>query len=108
MMSSRPAGEDLGSSPNIIEGGFFQQLLHLETQKAVRLRYSIAVLCVAVANTEHGENPALTKYVADTIIRRLRATDSATMLSPSIVGILLVDTKIESVPQVFERATETL
>src|SRR3990172_9186680 len=98
-MSFRSGGENapFAQAPNMIEADFFQQLLHLETQKALRLRYSISVLCVSVSETPQGQDPLLTRYVADTMIRRLRATDVATVLSPSAVGILLVDTKIESV-----------
>jgi hypothetical protein len=108
-MSLRAGGGDapVAEPQNLIESQFFQQLLHLETQKALRLRYSISVLCVSVSEIPQRHDPSLTRYVAKTMIRRLRATDIATVLSPSAVGILLIDTKIESVRQVFDRATES-
>ena len=109
-MSLKSAGSDgpFSHTQNLVEADVFQQLLHLETQKALRLRYSISVLCVSVSETHQGEDPPLTGYVAQEMIRRLRATDVATLLSPSAVGILLVDAEIQSVRQVFDRATETL
>jgi PleD family two-component response regulator len=108
-MSLRAGGGDapLAEPQNLIEAEFFQQLLHLETQKALRLRYSISVLCVSVSEIPQRHDPSLTRNVAKAMIRRLRATDIATVLSPSAVGILLVDTKIESLRQVFDRATES-
>lgn len=109
-MSSRSGGDDgpVSQAQNLIEAGFFQQLLDLETQKALRLRYSLSVLCVSVSETLQGENPPPTRYVAEAMIRRLRATDVATVVSPSVVGILLVNAEIQSVREVFDRATETL
>ncbi|MGH2952380.1 MAG: hypothetical protein ACRDKX_10095 [Solirubrobacterales bacterium] len=109
-MSLQSGGDNGTLSPtqNLIDVEMFQKLLDLETQKALRLRYSISVLCVSVSETPQGESPPLTRYVAEAMIRRLRATDVATVLSPSVVGILLVDAEIQSIRQVFDRATETL
>jgi hypothetical protein len=110
-MNLQSAGDEgpFSHAQNLVDADFFPQLLHLETQKALRLRYSISVLCVSVSEGDQGEDPPPpTKYVAQEMIRRLRATDVATLLSPSAVGILLVDADIQSVRQVFERATETL
>lgn len=109
-MSLRSGGDDRlpSETPNLLKADYFEQYLYLETQKALRLRYSISLLCVSVSETPQGENPALTRYVADTMISRLRATDVASVLSPSTVGVLLVDAEIQSVRQIFDRATETL
>jgi len=110
-MSFQSAGDEgpFSHAQNLVEAGFFPQLLYLETQKALRLRYSISVLCVSVSEGHQGKDPPpTTEYIAQEMIRRLRATDVATLLSPSTVGILLVDAEIQSVSKVFDRATETL
>lgn len=109
-MSLQSGGDDgaVSQARNLIGVEMFQKFLDLETQKALRLRYSISVLCVSVSETSRGDNPALTRYVAEAMIRRLRATDVAAVLAPTLVGILLVDAEIQSIRQVFDRATETV
>jgi hypothetical protein len=109
-MTARPA-EDEGrpsQAQNLVEADLFRTLLYLETQKALRLRYSISVLCVSVGGKSEDQQSSLTGYVADTMIRRLRATDVATVLSASEIGVLLVDAELQSVRQVFDRVTQTL
>lgn len=81
----------------------FRYLIELEIEKALRFRYTVALLCLA---------PDVASTAARTVARRiaeiahgtLRQTDVTATLGPSTVGLLLVGAEPCTLSRILDRA----
>lgn len=98
-----------GKMPNLVEEDVFRLLLDLEVQKAMRLRYPVAVVIVAI-DAENRPSPddreALVRRLAELATGQLRATDVVAPLSPSAIGLLLIDAATPTLPRIVSRAAQ--
>ncbi len=99
---------DPNRSQNLVEESLFRFLVHLEVQKALRLRYPISVVCMTPDIPPEQIDPSFTRRVADLAIRRVRATDVITTLSQSSIGLLLIDAETWALSRIHQRLKEEL
>jgi GGDEF domain-containing protein len=90
---------------NLLEPDVFKLLLELETQKALRLRYPLSLLCVT---PDQPLDVEVMKRAARTVLSRVRATDVVAILPRSTLAILLIDTEIPEIQDVLNRIVEPL
>ena len=94
--------------PNLVDEKVFRLLLGLEVQKAVRLQYCVSVVLLGIdpAATAGGQEdaPSLAAHLATLMTRQLRTTDVVALLSPSSIGVLLIDAEARAVPPILSRA----
>jgi hypothetical protein len=109
-MADQPANAKLApsKSENFLEEDVFRFLLGLEVQKARRLQYPISVLCIAPDLRPSEVEPSSTRRVAQKVLRRIRSTDVATMLSQASIGLLLIDAETGALPRIHQRVKEEL
>ena len=92
----------------IVESAGLRHLVDMEVQKAQRLRYSIALLCIAAgrngAETEHSAASSL----AERVTPLFRSTDAVAIWSPSTLAAMLVDAEIAHLPSIVDRLTTRL
>jgi hypothetical protein len=81
----------------------FRYLLDLEIEKANRLRYCVSLVCLTPDVRAPQPDPELTRTIARTVLRQVRRTDLASMLSPDVVGLLLVDTEPGVLGRILDR-----
>jgi len=93
---------------NFVEEDLFRILLHLEVPKARRLQYSISVVCMTPDLRPAEVDSVLTKRIAEVATRQVRATDVVTTLSPSSIGLLLIDAETRTLPRIHKRLKEEL
>jgi hypothetical protein len=81
----------------------FRYLLDLEVEKALRLRYTVSLLCLApdVAGPAARD---IARHIARIAGRHLRQTDVATTLSGTTVGLLLVGADPCTLSAILDRA----
>jgi GGDEF domain-containing protein len=101
-------GNDPYSGAHIVDSRMFRLLVDLEVQKARRLHYCIAVVCLTAdvlggATTEETGSP-----VASLVSRQLRATDVVAPYGPSFVAMLLVDAEPGDLPSITDRLIDHL
>jgi hypothetical protein len=107
MMADR--ANDSYSGAHIVDSRMFRFLVDLEVQKARRLHYCIAVVCLTAevlsgaGATEENGSP-----VASLVSRQLRATDVVAPYGPSFVAMLLVDTEPADLPSITDRLIDHL
>ena len=101
-------GNERTTMSNIIEENVFRFLVDLEVQKATRLQYPVSVVCMAPDLGPGEVDPSLTKHVAETALRRLRATDVVTTLPQSSIGLLLIDAESWALPRIHQRVKEEI
>jgi hypothetical protein len=90
-------------SDNLVEPDVFNLLLDLEAQKALRLCYPLAVLCVTPDIPQGSADAASITEAARTVLSRLRATDVVTVLPRSAIAILLIDAELTALREILER-----
>jgi GGDEF domain-containing protein len=90
---------------NLIEPDVFKLFLELETRKALRLRYSVSLLCVTPDQPLDSE---VMMTAARTVLDKVRATDVVSILPRSTLAILLIDADIPDVEDVLRRIAEPL
>lgn len=98
-----------GEVPNLVDEPVFRLLLNLEVQKATRLHYCVGVVVMAIdaeTSREPAAYQALVRYVAEMAARQLRATDAVATLSPSSIGLLLIDAETAVLPRILSRAVQ--
>lgn len=91
---------------NYVDTDVFRFLIDLEIQKAVRLKYGLSLVCLAIDLPPDDADPSLTKQVAESAIAHLRGTDVVTILGHTGFALLLVDAEPASVRGVVGRAME--
>src|SRR5262249_28846825 len=85
-----------------------RRLVDMEVQKAQRLRYSIALLCIAA----NGKAPEVERSAAPVLAERVtplfRSTDAVASWSSSSLAAMLVDAEIGHLPSIVGRLTTRL
>jgi hypothetical protein len=81
----------------------FRYLLDLEIEKANRLRYCVSLVCLTPDLLDPQPEPELMHGIARTVLRQLRRTDLASILSPDVVGLFLVDTEPGVLGRILDR-----
>ncbi len=95
---SRPGGPE-----NLVDQGFFDFLIDLEVQKAARLQYPIAVLCLSVDDPPAKAEQDLRESLGLLAIRELRTTDVAVNLRTVVAAVLLVGAETLNLPGILAR-----
>jgi len=110
-----PIMSEMRGGPLSVGGGWlvdemlFRLLVDFEIQKAQRLRYSIALVCFAVARGDAPENgQASTPSLAERITRYLRGTDAVASWAQGWLSLLLVDAETSHLPAILQRLTTNL
>ena len=85
----------------------FRRLLELETHKALRLQYPIAVLCLT-PDLEDQLGTTLTNRLADAAAAQIRSTDVVGTLATSCLALLLVDAVSADLSTILNRVGERL
>ena len=89
----------------MVDEPLFRLLLDLEIHKAQRLRYTVSIVCFTMERSGVGNGQA---SIAESIARRLRATDAVAMWTEGLVFFLLVDAETTHLPSILERLTTRL
>lgn len=109
MTAQQTPGGTARTPPNLVDEEVFRLLLDLEVQKAMRLRYCVAVVLVEI-DAEDGHAPedreAVVRRLAELATRQLRATDVVATLSPSSIALLLIDAETPALPRILDRAAQ--
>ena len=90
-------------SGHVIDDSTFRLLLELETKKAQRLGYPVAVVCLSV-----DESSAVPETLAQMAASTIRATDSVAWHDSHSVVLLLIDASTDNLPVIVRRLTSTL
>jgi hypothetical protein len=92
----------------VVDSADFRRLVEMEIQKAQRLRYSLALLCVtANGRTREAQEPAGSS-VLERITELLRTTDAVAHWASSSIALMLVDAEVMNIPSIFDRLTTKL
>jgi len=87
----------------IVDDSTFRLLLDLETRKAQRLRYPVAVVCLGL-----DESNATPETLARMAAWAIRGTDSVAWRDSHSVVVLLIDAEADNLPVIVERLTSAL
>jgi len=87
----------------IVADGTFRLLLHLETKKAQRLRYPVAVVCLGI-----DESKTAPETLAQKAASAIRGTDSVAWRDSHSVVVLLIDAEAGNLPVIVDRLTSAL
>jgi hypothetical protein len=90
-------------SGRVVDETTFRLLLDLETKKAQRLRYPVAVLCL-----ETDEPNPVPEALANVAAWALRATDCVASHHSHSVVMLLIDAEAGNLPVIVDRLTTAL
>jgi hypothetical protein len=85
----------------------FRYVTALEVEKALRLRYSISLVCLSPDLDIQSTDPSLAKQIARMAGQQLRRTDVVTTLRGGTVGLLLVDADPHALPSILDRTSGT-
>jgi diguanylate cyclase (GGDEF)-like protein len=86
----------------------FKLLVDLEVEKAARLQYCVAVVCLA-PDVPREQGSVVADQVAEVAARQLRATDVvATLADSTAIGLLLVDAETHALSRIVRRTTDVL
>jgi hypothetical protein len=94
---------DAEMSGSVVDGSTFRLLLDLETKKAQRLRYPVAVVCLGM-----DESNSVTTTLARMATSAIRATDSVASRDAHSVVLLLIDAEATNLPIIIDRLTSAL
>ena len=86
-------------SGHVIDDSTFRLLLELETKKAQRLGYPVAVVCLSV-----DESSAVPETLAQMAASTIRATDSVAWHDSHSVVLLLIDASTDNLPVIVRRS----
>ena len=84
----------------VVDDSTFRLLLDLETKKAQRLRYPIAVVCLGM----DGRN-IIADTLAKTVAGAIRVTDVVACRNTHSVALLLIDAEADNLPVIVDRLT---
>jgi hypothetical protein len=87
----------------LVDEALFRFLLDFELQKAQRLRYSIALVCVAATGGLPGNGEASMAPLAEALTPYVRGTDAIAVWTRGFLTILLVDAEAAHLPSIVER-----
>jgi len=96
-------GGEADVSGRVVDDGTFRLLLDLETKKAQRLRYPIAVLRFGTDEANH-----FSETFANMAALAIRATDSVAWRDSHSVVMLLIDAEAGNLPAIVDRLTTAL
>jgi hypothetical protein len=91
---------------NLIEEKFFRLLLELQTHQAMRLQYSVSLVCIAIQNGMQEDGGEFLRHVAELYPPQLRLTDVVTVFPPDSIGLLLVNADTYQLPRIVDRVNE--
>ena len=92
----------------LVDDTLFRLLVDFEIQKAQRLRYSIAVVCVAVDGSPARNLESPVGSVAESFARHLRSTDAVASWAQGWFYLLLVDAEPVHLSPIVGRLTTRL
>src|SRR5258705_3873711 len=72
----------------LVDESLFRFLVDFEIQKAQRLRYSVAIVCIAFEPAATGNGEALASTLAESVTRHLRGTDAVAPWTQGRLGLL--------------------
>lgn len=102
-----PSAESAVDPQGLVDEKVFTFLLRHEVHKATRLQYYLSVLCLTPDLPPREVTlGALTNQLGRIATRHLRASDVASVLSPSCLAFLLVDAEIQNLKGIFHRLKE--
>ena len=108
MSESRGFWPSAGGGGWLVDDTLFRLLVDFEIQKAQRLRYSIAVVCVAVDGSPAESREASAASVAESFARHLRSTDAVASWAQGWFYLLLVDAEPVHLSPIVGRLTTRL
>jgi hypothetical protein len=109
MSESRGFWPSPGGGGWLVDDTLFRLLVDFEIQKAQRLRYSIAVVCVTVDGAPAGNREAsAAASVAESLARQLRSTDAVASWAQGWFYLLLVDAEPVHLSPIVGRLTTRL
>lgn len=94
------------SPSNFVDRGLFDYLLEHEVRAATRLRYYLSVLSLSPDLPSTDLSRALIERLAEAALRHLRATDIASVTTPSSLTFLLLDAEVRNLRPILLRMHE--
>jgi hypothetical protein len=110
-MQASPMIASFGFEPPSVSGGWLVEesvlrlLLKLEIQKAQRLRYSVALVCLTAELASPGNGRHSLASVAASITPYLRRTDAVAPWTEGWLALLLLAAEPTHLPAILERLT---
>ncbi len=101
-------GNDVYCGAHIVDSRVFRLLVDLEVQKAQRLHYCLAVVCLTADLLPGAGMKDAESAVANLVSRQLRATDVVAPYGPSFVAMLLIDAEPSDLPSITSRLIDQL
>lgn len=89
----------------LVEESVFRRLLEFEIQKAQRLRYSVALVCLTAELAVPGNGRPSLASVAGSITPYLRRTDAVAPWTEGWLALLLLAAEPTHLPAILERLT---
>jgi len=83
--------------------GVFRYVLDVETQKALRLGYSLSLVCLEPDVEDARREGSLAAHIARSVVRDIRRSDLVTTLAPGVVGILLINADPPTLGSIIDR-----
>jgi hypothetical protein len=90
----------------LVDQELFRFLANLEVVKALRVRYSVAMVCFTTHDTQVGVAPP--PPLANIVSSRMRATDAVAPWQQSCWALLFTDAEITNLPSIVRRLTSDL
>lgn len=106
MTESSGSRPPLDSGARVIDQDLFRLLARVEVAKAQRLRYSVAMVCLAGHRVQIGMAPP--PRLANIVPSRMRATDAVAPWPQSSLALLFTDAEIAQLPSIVGRLTTDL
>ena len=107
-MSESHGFDPLVSGGWLVDESLFRSLTDFEIKKAQRLRYSLALVCLALEPISHGNGKASPSSLAETVRRYVRSTDAVAAWAQGWLSLLLIDAETTHLPLIVERLTGRL
>jgi len=101
MTGLRAQSAPLPPGARVVDAVVFHTLLEMEIAKAQRLRYCLAVLCLAGQFPPDADDPV--DSLAGLAARRIRSTDVVLDRGPAGVVLLLIDADVGALPAILHR-----
>lgn len=100
--------EPLSGGGWLVDESLFRFLVHFEIQKAQRLRYSVALVCLEVEPPSGANGESEPASLAGTIVPSLRGTDAVAPWNLSSLALLLIDAETDHLLAIIDRLTRRL
>ncbi|MGH7302001.1 MAG: diguanylate cyclase domain-containing protein [Candidatus Rokuibacteriota bacterium] len=101
--------ESLGFRSSTARGGWlvdesqFRFLVDFELQKAQRLRYSVAVVCLTASAGSPDSGDVSLASLAEALTRHIRGTDVVAAWTRGLLTLLLIDAEATHLPAIVDR-----